>query len=89
MRRRSATGPQPTDATWFDLLTAAAFLIFRDAGVAWAVVEVGLGGRLDSTNVVNGEVAVITNIELEHTEVLGRHARRHRPREGRHSEARR
>jgi dihydrofolate synthase / folylpolyglutamate synthase len=64
-------GTDAADATWFDLLTAAAFLIFRDAGVAWAVVEVGLGGRLDSTNVVNGEVAVITNIELEHTEVLG------------------
>jgi dihydrofolate synthase / folylpolyglutamate synthase len=59
------------DATWFDLLTSAAFLIFRDAGVEWAAVEVGLGGRLDSTNVVEGEVAVITNVELEHTEVLG------------------
>ena len=35
------------DATWFDLLTAAAFLIFREAGVEWAVVEVGLGGRLE------------------------------------------
>ena len=60
------------DATWFDLLTSAAFLIFRDAGVEWAAVEVGLGGRLDSTNVVDGEVAVITNVELEHTEVLGK-----------------
>src|SRR5271166_4960697 len=59
------------EATWFDLLTAAAFLIFRDAGVEWAVVEVGLGGRLDSTNVVNGEIAVVTNIGLEHTEILG------------------
>ena len=35
------------DATWFDLLTAAAFLVFRDAGLEWAVVEVGLGGRLE------------------------------------------
>jgi dihydrofolate synthase/folylpolyglutamate synthase len=59
------------DATWFDLLTSAAFLIFREAGVEWAVVEVGLGGRLDSTNVVNGEIAVVTNIGLEHTEILG------------------
>ena len=65
-------GTAATDATWFDLLTAAAFLIFRDAGAAWGVVEVGLGGRLDSTNVVNGEVAVLTNVELEHTEILGR-----------------
>jgi len=60
------------EATWFDLLTAAAFLIFRDAGVEWAVVEVGLGGRLDSTNVVDGEIAVVTNIGLEHTEILGK-----------------
>src|SRR5271165_6436023 len=59
------------DATWFDLLTSAAFLIFREARVEWAVVEVGLGGRLDSTNVVDGEIAVVTNIGLEHTEILG------------------
>ncbi len=64
-------GTAAAEATWFDLLTAAAFLIFRDAGVEWAVVEVGLGGRLDSTNVVNGEIAVVTNIGLEHTEILG------------------
>ncbi|MBM7048058.1 folylpolyglutamate synthase/dihydrofolate synthase family protein [Rhizobium lusitanum] len=59
------------DATWFDVITAAAFIVFRDAGLDWAVVEVGLGGRLDSTNVVFGEIAVVTNIELEHTEILG------------------
>jgi dihydrofolate synthase / folylpolyglutamate synthase len=58
-------------ATWFDVMTAAAFVAFREAGVEWAVVEVGLGGRLDSTNVIDAEVAVVTNIELEHTEVLG------------------
>lgn len=58
-------------ATWFDVLTCAAFLIFARANLDWAVVEVGLGGRLDSTNVVNAEVAVVTNVELEHTEVLG------------------
>jgi dihydrofolate synthase/folylpolyglutamate synthase len=58
-------------ATWFDVMTAAAFIAFREAGVEWAVVEVGLGGRLDSTNVIDAEVAVVTNIELEHTEVLG------------------
>jgi dihydrofolate synthase / folylpolyglutamate synthase len=67
--RRARTAA--AEATWFDLLTAAAFLIFRDAGVEWAVVEVGLGGRLDSTNVVFGEIAVVTNIGLEHTEILG------------------
>jgi len=59
------------DATWFDVITAAAFVVFRDAGLNWVVVEVGLGGRLDSTNVVFGEVAVVTNIGLEHTEILG------------------
>jgi len=66
-----AAGTPAANATWFDLLTAAAFLIFREAGVEWAVIEVGLGGRLDSTNVVDGEIAVVTNIELEHTEILG------------------
>jgi dihydrofolate synthase / folylpolyglutamate synthase len=64
-------GTAAADATWFDLLTAAAFLIFRDAAVEWAVIEVGLGGRLDSTNVVDGEIAIVTNIALEHTEILG------------------
>src|SRR5208283_3282076 len=64
-------GTAAAGATWFDCLTLAAFAIFREAGVEWAVVEVGLGGRLDSTNVVNGEIAIVTNIGLEHTEILG------------------
>lgn len=59
------------DPTWFDVMTAAALLCFRWEGVAWIVAEVGLGGRLDSTNVLDGEVCVITNIELEHVAVLG------------------
>jgi len=67
--RRAKTAA--SEATWFDLMTGAAFVIFRDASVRWAVVEVGLGGRLDSTNVVDGEIAVVTNIGLEHTEILG------------------
>jgi dihydrofolate synthase / folylpolyglutamate synthase len=67
-----AAGTPAADATWFDLLTASAFLIFREARVEWAAIEVGLGGRLDSTNIVDGEVAVVTNIELEHTEILGK-----------------
>jgi dihydrofolate synthase / folylpolyglutamate synthase len=58
-------------ATWFNVLTATAFGMFKDAGVDWAVVEAGVGGRLDSTNVVDAEVAVVTNVGLEHTEVLG------------------
>ena len=64
-------GTAAANATWFDLLTAAAFLIFREADVEWAVIEVGLGGRLDSTNIVDGEIALVTNIALEHTEILG------------------
>jgi len=59
------------EATWFDLVTAAALRIFADEALPWIVVEVGLGGRLDSTNVLDGEVCVVTSIELEHTAVLG------------------
>ena len=67
-----AAGTPAANATWFDLLTAAAFLIFAETKREWAVVEVGLGGRLDSTNIVDGEIAIVTNIELEHTEILGK-----------------
>jgi dihydrofolate synthase / folylpolyglutamate synthase len=65
------TGTPAAGATWFDLLTAAAFIIFAETQREWAVVEVGLGGRLDSTNIVYGEIAIVTNIGLEHTEILG------------------
>ena len=58
-------------ATWFDVVTAAAYLCFARAGLDWVAVEVGLGGRLDSTNVIGPDATVITNIGLEHTEVLG------------------
>lgn len=64
-------GTPARDATWFDVVTAAAFRIFADAEVDWSVVEVGLGGRLDSTNVLSAEASVLTNVELEHTAVLG------------------
>ena len=59
------------EATWFDLMTAAAFLVFAESECAWAVVECGIGGRLDSTNAVYGEVCVVTNVDLEHVNVLG------------------
>ena len=59
------------DATWFDALTAGAWVAFEQAGCERLVVECGLGGRLDSTNARDGRIAVITNIELEHCEVLG------------------
>ncbi len=57
--------------TYFDLLTAAAFLEFRDRRLDAAVVETGLGGRLDSTNVVAPALTVITNVDYDHTDVLG------------------
>ncbi len=60
------------EASWFDIMTAAALVAFRNMGVTYAVLEVGLGGRLDSTNVIPPpEVAVVTTIALEHTEILG------------------
>lgn len=64
-------GTSGARAGWFELLTVAAFIVFRDAGVEWAIVEVGIGGRCDPTNVIDGEVAVVTNVELEHTDLLG------------------
>jgi dihydrofolate synthase/folylpolyglutamate synthase len=57
--------------TLFELLFALAALCFRDAGAEWAVLEAGLGGRLDATNLIQSDVAVITNISLEHTQTLG------------------
>ena len=58
-------------ATQFEILTAAALAEFAAAGVDAAVVEAGLGGRLDATNVLDAEVVVLTNVALEHTDVLG------------------
>lgn len=58
-------------ATFFEVMTAAAFLHFAREAVDIAVIEVGLGGRLDSTNVITPEVAAITALQLEHTQILG------------------
>src|SRR5439155_5433927 len=55
----------------FEILTLAAFRWFADSPVDVGVVEVGLGGRWDATNVVDAAVAVVTNVGLDHTEVLG------------------
>ncbi len=57
--------------TRFELLTAAAFVWFADIAVDVAVVEVGLGGRWDATNVVEPVVAVVTNVSYDHVEILG------------------
>src|SRR5687768_12478512 len=58
-------------ATQFEVLTAAALAEFAAAGVDVAVVEAGLGGRLDATNVLDARVVLLTNVGLEHTNVLG------------------
>ncbi len=57
--------------TRFEVLTAAAYRWFADVAVDVAVVEVGLGGRWDATNVADAAVAVVTNVSLDHAEILG------------------
>lgn len=59
------------EPTFFEVLTLVAFLYYAERGVDVAVLEAGMGGRLDSTAVAGGEIAVVTSIGLEHTEVLG------------------
>lgn len=58
--------------SYFELLTAIGFKYFVDCGVDYVVLEVGLGGRLDSTNVCRPVVTVLTRVEKEHTEILGK-----------------
>ncbi|MEO5510603.1 MAG: Mur ligase family protein, partial [Longimicrobiales bacterium] len=62
---------QEEGASFFEATTAIAFLAFANAAVDIAVIEVGLGGRLDSTNVISPLVSVITNISLDHVQLLG------------------
>jgi dihydrofolate synthase/folylpolyglutamate synthase len=57
--------------TVFEILTAAAFRWFADVAVDVGVIEVGLGGRWDATNVADGQVAVVTNVSLDHAETIG------------------
>jgi dihydrofolate synthase/folylpolyglutamate synthase len=59
------------EPSYFETLTVAAFLWFRENKVQAAVLEAGLGGRLDSTKIANGNIAAITSIGLDHTELLG------------------
>jgi len=63
--------PHAEGATQFEVLTAAALAEFREQEVDVAVVEAGLGGRHDATNVVDARVVLLTNVSLEHTDVLG------------------
>jgi dihydrofolate synthase / folylpolyglutamate synthase len=57
--------------SYFELLTATAFLHFARSQVDFAVLEVGIGGRLDATNVTEPRVAIITNVDFDHEEILG------------------
>ena len=59
------------DASFFEITTAIAFCIFAERNLDIAIMEVGLGGRLDATNIFSPEVAVITNIGLDHVKTLG------------------
>jgi dihydrofolate synthase/folylpolyglutamate synthase len=63
--------PPSHGPTYFEIITAMALVYFADQRVDWAVLEVGLGGRLDSTNVCQPAVSVITSISFDHTKQLG------------------
>jgi dihydrofolate synthase/folylpolyglutamate synthase len=71
VERLRASGRLQDHPTFFEVTTAAAFELFRRAGVSVAVCEVGLGGRLDATNVLNPVVTAITSISLDHERYLG------------------
>src|SRR5919204_4671990 len=63
--------PFAEGATQFEVLTAAALAEFREQGVDAAVIEAGLGGRDDATNVIDAPVVLLTNVGLDHTDILG------------------
>ena len=65
--RHESLGP----VTLFEFMTGMAFQCFRDNNTDFQVIEVGLGGRLDATNIVNADVSIITSISLDHTAILG------------------
>jgi len=67
----AAESTEGTHLTWFETMTAAAFAGFANEAVDVAVLEVGMLGRFDATNVAHGKIAVVTNVELDHTDGLG------------------
>ena len=71
LRVKAAAGEASLEPTYFEVLTLVAFLYYAEQGVDVVSMEAGMGGRLDSTAVASGEIAVVTGIGLEHTEVLG------------------
>ncbi|MGH7454443.1 MAG: bifunctional folylpolyglutamate synthase/dihydrofolate synthase, partial [bacterium] len=70
--RRCRPLVESLQATYFEVITAIAFEIFAQQQIELAIIETGLGGRLDATNVVQPEITVITSIGLEHQKYLGR-----------------
>ncbi len=70
--KRVSSNCLPEELSYFELLTALAFLYFSEEKVDCSVVEVGMGGRLDATNIVNPIVSVITNVFEDHTQFLGK-----------------
>lgn len=69
--RISELNPDLPEPTFFEFVTAMAFLYFSRKNVDWAVIEVGMGGRLDATNVITPAVSVITNVSHDHKDFLG------------------
>ncbi|HQO23717.1 MAG TPA: Mur ligase family protein [Spirochaetota bacterium] len=63
--------PESAEATYFDILTLSAFLYFKRKNISHAVIECGLGGRLDSTNIILPQASIITTISKDHTHILG------------------
>jgi dihydrofolate synthase/folylpolyglutamate synthase len=68
---RNAISGADIKPTFFEFVTAMAFYYFASEDVDWAVIEVGMGGRFDATNIIQPEISIITNIALEHKEFLG------------------
>ena len=68
---KQATETAQVEASFFEVITAASFLYYKEKGVQCVIMEAGLGGRLDSTKVATGKITVLTSIGLEHTEILG------------------
>jgi len=66
-----AAGRLPAHPSFFEVMTAAALLSFRDAGVELAILEVGLGGRLDATNAVDPIVSAVVSVDFDHMDRLG------------------
>lgn len=69
--RRVRPHAEAVGASFFEIVTALGCLLFAEAGVEVAVMEVGLGGRLDATNALEPDLSVITTVALDHTEILG------------------